>query len=98
MERVGDMILRPVYTSRFKKDLKKIEKDKESIAKLKQTVDILLSKQTLPESYYPHPLSGNYKDCMECHIKPDLLLIYQINQEVLILRLLRLGSHSALFK
>ena len=81
------------YTKQFKKDLKKVQ-DKTLVG---ETIRKLANGEPLPESYRPHQLTGNYKNCMECHIKPDLLLIYQLDDEVLILKLLRLGSHSALF-
>mgnify|MGYP000993978477 FL=1 len=43
-------------------------------------------------------LTGNYKGCMECHIEPDWLLVYEYRNDVLVLMLYRLGSHSELFK
>lgn len=51
----------------------------------------------LPQNYKDHLLSGNYKGCRECHIRPDLLLIYRIHEEVLELALVEVGSHSDLF-
>ena len=52
-----------------------------------------------PEKYGDHALmdSGNYKDLRECHIEPDWLLVYKIEQKVLILKLIRTGTHSDLF-
>ena len=86
------------YTNQFKTDLKKVKKDAKDAALIMQTIQLLANNEPLPASYRPHQLTGSYKNCMECHIKPDLLLIYQIDNDVLILKLLRLGSHSALFK
>ncbi|WP_428346784.1 type II toxin-antitoxin system YafQ family toxin [Moraxella nonliquefaciens] len=56
---------------------------------------LLLSNKPLPPKYKDHDLIGNYKGFRECHIKPDLLLIYQKDDECL--SLARLGSHSELF-
>lgn len=51
----------------------------------------------LPVNYKPHKLSGNYKECWECHIKPDWLLIWKQNDKELTLLLLDTGTHSDLF-
>lgn len=63
--------------------------------KLNVAVDILKEKGALPSEYLPHKLSGNWGSSMECHIQPDLLLIYDINDEEVILH--RCGSHAKLF-
>lgn len=62
-------------------------------------VTLLCSEEPLPEKFRDHALvnSRNYKGVRECHIEPDWLLIYQIQQELLILKLIRTGSHSDLF-
>ncbi|UOE42489.1 type II toxin-antitoxin system YafQ family toxin [Chryseobacterium suipulveris] len=52
---------------------------------------------TLPKKYKPHKLSRNYANCWECHIKPDWLLIWQHNDQELILLFLNTGTHSDLF-
>ena len=52
----------------------------------------------LPPEYRDHALIGNYQGVRECHIRPDWLLIYKINENVLVLELLRTGSHSDLFR
>ena len=61
-------------------------------------IKILASEQPLPERYRDHALenSRNYKNMRECHIMPDWLLIYKIYADVLILRLIRTGTHSDL--
>lgn len=85
------------YTVKIKRDLKLIRKRGYNISKFSEVVDILCSAQTLPEKYKDHPLSGNYKGYRECHIEPDWLLIYKIENDTLILTLLRTGTHSDLF-
>ena len=83
-------------TSSFKKDYKKLSNDDKKI--LKEVVTLLANGEVLDKVYKDHSLIGNYLGCRECHLKPDLLLIYRINNNVLELALTRLGSHSKLFK
>ena len=83
-------------TNVFKKDYKKLNnKDKELV---KNTIKLLANGEKLPQEFKEHKLIGNYLGCKECHIKPDLLLIYRINDDILELALVRVGSHSNLFK
>ena len=88
----------PTYTGSFKKDFKRIGKRGYNMSLLKTIIDILLEKGELPTKYYPHPLIGNYKGCFECHIKPDWLLIWTIDEVEKIITLHRTGTHSDLFK
>ena len=83
-------------TSSFKKDYKKLSITDKEI--LKEVVISLANGETLAEEYKDHKLIGNYLGCRECHLKPDLLLIYRINDNILELALTRVGSHSKLFK
>ena len=85
------------YETAFKKDFKRIVRRGYDIRLLEEVIDILANRQTLPAKYKDHSLSGNFADCRECHITPDWLLIYQINNDELILFLTRTGSHSDLF-
>lgn len=57
----------------------------------------LANGENLEEKYKDHLLIGNFKGCRECHVKPDLLLVYKINENVLELTLVEVGSHSQLF-
>lgn len=65
--------------------------------KIEQTIDILAKGQKLPLCYRDHNLSGELSKYRECHIQGDLLLIYKIEKENLILVLIDIGSHSQLF-
>lgn len=86
-------------TSQFKKDFKKIKMDgKKDISELKTVVNMLANGETLPPKYKDHILKGNYLNRHECHIRPDWLLIYEIDKDVLILTLLRTGNHANLLK
>lgn len=86
------------YTSQFKKDLKLAKKQNRDLDKLFDVINILADGGTLDARYRDHDLSGDYKGTRECHIEPDWLLIYEIRENVLVLMLYRLGTHSELFK
>lgn len=86
------------FTNQFKKDLKLAKKQNKDLDKLFEVVNILADGGTLDARYRDHDLSGNYKGTRECHIEPDWLLVYEIRDEVLVLMLYRIGTHSELFK
>ena len=86
------------FTSRFKKDLKQAKKQGKDIEKLFEIIENIAKDETLDERYKDHALTGNYKGARECHIEPDFLLIYEKIEDVLVLSLVRTGSHSDLFK
>ena len=86
------------FTSQFKKDLKLAKKQNKDLDKLFEVVNTLADGGTLDSKYRDHDLSGDYKGARECHIEPDWLLVYEIREDVLVLMLYRLGSHSGLFK
>jgi mRNA interferase YafQ len=89
-------MLRPVYLKRFDRDVRRIVKRGKDTEKLKKVTRMLIRQEKLDERYKNHPLKGNYKDCYECHIEPDWLLIYRIEKDVI--QFLRTGSHADLFK
>ena len=82
-------------TSQFKRDVKKVKKRGKDTDRLKTVIVLLAQVRTLPAKYKDHQLKGVYKDCRECHVEPDWLLIYRV--EANILQLIRTGSHSDLF-
>ena len=86
-------------TSQFKKSLKKFSKsgifDK---PRLKLAIDSLASGKKLDTSFSDHALGGKFLGCRECHIKSDILLVYRIESNNLVLVLVNLGSHSDLFE
>lgn len=85
-------------TSKFQKELKLIKKRGYDIDKLYAVVKMLAEGQELPPRYEDHFLKGDMAGCRECHIQPDWLLIYEIDNGNLILYLTRTGTHSDLFK
>ena len=86
------------FTNQFKKDLKLAKKQRKNSDKLFEVIDILANGDALDAKYRDHDLTGNYKGTRECHIEPNRLLIYEIYEDVLVLMLYRLGTHSELFK
>ena len=82
-------------TNSFKKDYKKLLLNDKLL--LKNIIKELAVNNQLDKKYKDHKLIGNYHGCRECHIKPDLLLIYRIDKNILELALTRVGTHSNLF-
>ena len=85
------------FTGQFKKDLKAAKKQGKNIEKLFALIDRLANGETLEPIFRAHSLVGKYKDCLECHVEPNWLLVYEYFDDVLVLDLYRLGSHSELF-
>ena len=86
-----------VLTERFKKGLKLAKKRGLDISLLADIVEKLLHKIPLEMKNKDHALSGNYKGYRECHIQPDWLLIYLIEEDILTLTLIDTGTHADLF-
>lgn len=83
------------YTRQFKKDYRALNKsDMEEVDKVIQK---LLNGVLLDAKYSVHALKGEYKGCIDCHIRPDLVLIYRIDKDILVMTAVRVGSHSKLF-
>lgn len=86
-----------VWTTQFKKDYKMALKRHLNIELLDDIIRALSQGETLPEKNKDHGLSGNWAGHRECHIQPDWLLVYLIDDDVLVLTLTRTGTHSDLF-
>ncbi|PAF41131.1 type II toxin-antitoxin system YafQ family toxin [Helicobacter sp. 11S02596-1] len=84
-----------VYSKRFSKSLKKIDFDDQEL--VKGVLKRLANDEILEPKYRDHKLKGEFEGFRDCHIKPDLVLIYQKCKNDLILNALRVGSHSELF-
>ena len=84
-------------TNRFKKDFQKIIKRGHSVEKFNDVLNYLVNEKPLPPEYRDHKLQGDFTGYRECHIEPDWLLIYKIEEQILTLVLSRTGSHSDLF-
>lgn len=86
------------FTSAYKKGYKLMKKRGLDISLLDDVVDKLRQGISLEKKYRDHELKGNYAGFRECHIKPDWLLIYLIENDILTLTLVDTGTHSDLFK
>lgn len=84
-------------TTQFKKDFKLAMKRSMKIELLEEVIAMLAMGETPPDKHKDHALTGNWVGHRECHILPDWLLIYRIEDEVLVLTLARTGTHSDLF-
>ncbi len=84
-------------TSQFKKDYKLAMKRHLDISLLEEVVSQLALGKALPDKNRDHALTGDWIGHRECHIQPDWLLIYRIEDHVLVLTLARTGTHSDLF-
>jgi len=73
------------FTTVFRKDYKKAKKRRLPLEKLKEVVDLLAMGQPLPERNRDHALTGDWVGHRECHIQPDWLLIYRVEEDVLVL-------------
>lgn len=86
------------YSHRFKKDIKKLKRSGNfNVEVFLPVVDMLASGKMLDKKFKNHKLKGEFGDCCECHIQPDVLLIYRVDKQKSLLYLLRIGSHSDLF-
>jgi mRNA interferase YafQ len=86
-----------VWTTQFKKDYKLAMKRSLDISQLDECIRLLAARTELPPKFRDHELTGNWIGHRECHVQPDWLLVYRIEDDDLILVLSRTGSHSDLF-
>ena len=86
----------PNYTTQFERDLRLLQRRGKDIEKLKAVLAALINEEPLAERYRDRPLKGNYKNRRECHLEPDWLLIYKLNDDKIIFE--RTGRHSDLFE
>ncbi len=85
-------MLKARFTSRFKRDYKKVKRQGRNIEVLKGLMVKLQRQEELESKYRDHTLVGNWKDCRECHLEPDWFLIYRIESGTIVF--IRTGSHA----
>lgn len=83
------------FTTRFKKEYRKLSADE--MNDVDKVIQLLLNGKTLPEKYRDHKLTGDKNSFRDCHVRPDLLLIYKIEEDILVLTAVEIGNHSNLF-
>jgi len=94
---IVELMFKIFATNEFKKDLKRIAKRNYNLKLLDEVISLLANGEQLPVKYRDHLLTGKLAGYRECHIQPDWLLIYKIEEKNLILYLLQTGTHSDLF-
>ena len=92
-------MLKIEFTAQFKKDYKLAKRRGFKLEKLTNVLNLLANQEILPPEYRDHALvdSKDYQGVRECHIENDWLLVYKVYDEVLVLKLIRTGTHSDLF-
>ena len=88
-------MLKPDYTSKFKKDYKRAMNRNLDISLIDAVMYDLINEIPLSVKHMDHALSGDYIGCRECHVKPNWLLIYQVGNGIIVFE--RTGTHSDLF-
>lgn len=92
-------MLRTEFTGQFKRDYKQALKRGYDLDKLWGIIELLVNEKPLPAANRDHALTDSrmFKNMRECHIQPDWLLVYKIESDILVLKLIRTGGHSDLF-
>ena len=89
------MVYKIATTNRFDKDYAKLSPSDRELAK--NVINRLANDEILEQKYKDHPLKGEYAGFRDCHVKPDLVLIYSKNKDALLLTAFRINSHSEVF-
>ena len=90
------MKYRIIQTTRYKKELKKMLRRGKDIRKIGAVVRMLANGETLPSQYRDHALIGDLAGLRDCHVENDWVLLYSIENDVLVLTLTRTGTHADL--
>ncbi|MDR0792384.1 MAG: type II toxin-antitoxin system YafQ family toxin [Chitinophagaceae bacterium] len=85
------------YSNSFKKDYKLIKKRRYDLSELHKVFKQLMEKGNVDAEYLPHKLTGNYTGYWECHIQGDWLLVWKIDKDLKLVKLIATGTHSDLF-
>ena len=90
-------MLKIMFTSRMKRDVKRMKRRGKDMEKLIAVIDTLARREPLSPRNRDHALTGNLSDFRECHVEPDWLLLYQVFEDRLILSAVATGTHAELF-
>ncbi len=90
-------MLNAVTTRKFKRDVDKLTKQKKNLKSLRDIMKLLIEEKPLDQKHLDHPLKGEWKNCRDCHVENDLVLIYRIVKSSKTIYFERIGSHSELF-
>ena len=86
-----------IISNKFKKDFRRCMKRGLNMRLITDAMEMLKATGSLPATYRPHKLSGQFSNCWECHIQPDWLMTWQQNDTELTLLFLQTGTHSDIF-
>ena len=89
-------MLEPIYTTRFRKQFKLMQKRGMEMIKLREVMDMIINEQQLPPKYFNHPLRGEWEGAYDCHIQGDWVLIYEPDYQACTVTFHRTGTHSDL--
>jgi mRNA interferase YafQ len=84
-------------TNKYKKDLKRLEKQHRDISALNKIVEMLAKQEVLDPSCRDHPLNGEFEGCRGCHIGFDWVLVYKVENDNIVLVLMRTGTHTEVY-
>jgi len=87
----------PRLSTKFRRDIRLCKKQRKDMQLFKDIDALLTAGKPLPKKNKDHNLSGNWNGHRECHIEPDWLLIYRVNEDEMVVEYARTGSHSELF-
>jgi mRNA interferase YafQ len=90
-------MLKVQYTNQYLKDLELMKRRNLPKSELDEVVRLLSNEEPLLPKHKDHSLKGNFAGYRECHLRPDWLLMYKIDKQILTLVLVRTGTHSDLF-
>jgi len=90
-------MLKRTFTKVFKKQYKLMKRRGWDVGKLREVIDMIVEEKPLPPERRNHPLQGEWKDSLECHVQGDWVLVYEIDREARTVTFQRTGSHSDLF-
>lgn len=83
--------------TQYKRGLKRFRHVPDVLNEIAHLIDLLAADAPLPAKYCDHALHNNWEGCRDCHVRPDVVLIYRKTVDGLVLMLLRVGSHSEVF-
>lgn len=84
-------------STQFRRDVKRCQKQHKDMTKFRAIHEALITGKPLRNENRDHKLTGNWKNHRECHIEPDWLLIYRVNEQRKEIEYVRMGSHADLF-
>ena len=88
-------MLRPSFTTRFRRDLKRMQRRGKDAGKFKEVARLLVAEEPPPQRYRDHKLVGPFRGRRECHLEPGWLLVYKLTEDEIVFE--RTGTHSHLF-